>query len=252
MNKNIFFKKSEVFILLLLIGITINPSINGSPPDDHHEYYTMGNAFTQRGYHLTVQTDKNYYFPGEIVNFSGQFTEDGTGCKGRIQYTLIDPISGNIFGGLMFTEDTGFFHISYTLSDHANMGLYTFRVEYYYDTSIFATTSFEVTSHLRISNIRGGLGKIHAKITNLYSEDLHNVTWSIFVIPNGGFFAFEDNLTQGTIQLLKVNETVSIETSGGLLALGGIEVYMTAKGGGEEITRLYKGVMFFFLLLCRG
>ncbi|MFW6122555.1 MAG: hypothetical protein ACOC80_16870 [Petrotogales bacterium] len=93
MNKNNGFKRSitTTTLSLLLIGITIIPSINGFTQENLGVENKIVDAPTQDGYNISVETDRYYYLAGETVHFSGQLTENGVGFKGRIQYTLWDP-----------------------------------------------------------------------------------------------------------------------------------------------------------------
>ena len=119
-------------------------------------------------------------------------------------------------------------------------------------STVRATTSFKVSPRFQIEHVRGGLGKIHAKISNLFGKDLQNITWNIFVVPNGGFFTFDENSTNGTISVLKANETASIETTGFLRGLGFIQLSVTAKVGTETSTKVGNGFILFFMIVCRA
>jgi len=252
-KKNVFRRGIVATLSMLFIGVAIIPGINGFTLENLSGENKIMDASTQGGYNITVETDRYYYFRGDTVHFSGQLTKNGVGFRGEIQYELRNPHNNPFFGGMMYTENTGFFNITYKLRNNAPLGLYTFKVEYCDDTSVFATASFEVIPSLQIEKITGGLGKLCVGITNVRGENLDNVTWSILVFPfDGFFFLFEDTLTEGTIPLLEANETVSIKTSGFLLGLGELGVYVTANFGKEKTTKSCICNIFFFIIICKA
>lgn len=251
MNKKNNFKRGiTTMVSLLFIVITIIPSINGFTQENLIVQNKIMPAPTQNGYNITVETDRYYYYSGETVHFFGQLTENGVGFRGRIQYELRDPTNNPFFGGMRFTDYSGFFDIEYNLWESALIGLYNFKVEYYDDTSVFAKVSFEVLPNLRIEKITGGLGQIHVGISNDRGEDLHDVTWSIKVVGASGFFLFQEKLTQGSISLLGANEKVSIETSGLLVGLGALEIYVTTIAAEQRNTEFGIGFIFFLVIIC--
>ncbi len=245
MNKNNGFKSGIATTLsLLLIGITIVPSINGFTTENHCRENEIMDLPTQNGYNIVVETDRYYYLAGETVHFSGQLTKDGVGVKGRIQYAGWDPRNLNLFGGLRYTEEEGFFDIEYELWGHALLGVYKFKVEYYYNTSVFATTTFEVIPSLHIEKIAGGLFRIEATIKNRDDLNATNVNWSIKL--DGGAFIGKE--TKGTIPIIAPDTKETI-TSKLILGLGATTVKVTAESSeGVSDTREHSGFVFLFFI----
>jgi len=242
-NKNGFKRGIATTLSLLLIGITIIPSINGFAQENLSGENKIMDVPTQGGYNITVETDRYYYLAGETVHFSGQITENGVGFKGRIQYTLWDPRYYNIFGGLMYTENTGFFNIEYKLWNNAPIGLYVFNVEYYYNTSVFATTSFEVIPSLQIKEITGELFKVKTIIKNIGDLDATDVNWKIKL--DGGAFIGKE--TTGT-EDIPASEQITIY-SNFIFGLGATTVTVTAESAeGVTDTREQTGFVFLFFI----
>ncbi|MFW6122554.1 MAG: hypothetical protein ACOC80_16865 [Petrotogales bacterium] len=148
----------------------------------------------------------------------------------------------------MYTENTGFFNIEYKLWKDAPIGLYTFKVVYYYDTSVSATTYFEVIPSLHIENITGGLFKIKATIKNRDDLDATDVNWNIKL--DGG--AFIGKKTMGTLPSIKPDAEETI-TSNLILGLGATIVTVTAKSAeGVSDTREQRGFVFLFFINVRS
>lgn len=251
-KKSVLFNKTLIIgVIYLFIGIIILPNINGHIQKENDVVNEIIDAQTLGSYEITVETDKYYYFHGETVTFFGQITEDGVGFKARIQYDLRDPRNYNTFGGMMYTEGSGYFNITYKTHSNAINGVYHFKVYYHEDPSVFATTEIEVLPSLQIEKIKGGLGKISAQIKNIRGKDLINVTWLISVVPTRGNFLFEDILIEETIPLFKENETVQIKTDVLMIGIGTFEVCLQAKVGYDENTIIGNGFLFLIFVILK-
>ena len=159
MNKNIFFKKYVVLVLsFLFIGISVFPSISGSPfsvqlKDSDTKPMKI---LDEEIYNVTVQMEHPYYFPGDEVNISIRLTENGNGFQGLVIPTITNPLGDIIFLGIcLLTDIQGYENFSFLLDLDALSGTYIVSIEGRFGPSseiiMYANTTFEVVSSTPIN-----------------------------------------------------------------------------------------------------
>jgi len=96
---------------------------------------------------------------------------------------------------------------------------------------------------ISIEKIRGGFGKVIAKIKNIGTLEASNVNWSISV--SGGTFGLINVFTENTIDIIEVEVEEKIKTSGIIFGFGNIEVNVTAMiPAANTATKTVNGFVF--------
>jgi hypothetical protein len=78
---------------------------------------------------------------------------------------------------------------------------------------------------IEIGDISGGFGKIQTSASNIGTAEATDVTWSISV--KGGILQLLNSTSDGYIETLGIDESVTIQTQGLLFGLGKIEITVT-------------------------
>jgi len=124
-KQHFMMREIVIFLAIILISISVTGLVN-------------------RGYDLTVETDKPQYYPGEEVIIFGWLTENGTGVPmSGVCINVTDPEEYQILGGCMLTNETGYYEVIITLEPTAVLGVYEVLV-HSVEFDIDAETTFEV------------------------------------------------------------------------------------------------------------
>lgn len=124
-KQHFMMREIVIFLAIILISISVTGLVN-------------------RGYDLTVETDKLQYYPGEEVIIFGWLTENGSGIPDAgICISVKDPDEIEVFGACWVTNETGYYEFPFTLLINATLGIYNVTVEVH-EYNLDAYTTFEV------------------------------------------------------------------------------------------------------------
>lgn len=118
----------------------------------------------------------------------------------------------------------------------------------FYDNSDFCFRTYGTTPDLEISNIKGGVGKVSAEITNNLDQIIEDIDCTITV--NGGIFNQINVVSEITIDSLNIGESRKISSDGFIFGLGPIDIEITATCNDVgEVTEVENGWVILFLVL---
>jgi PKD repeat protein len=119
---------------------------------------TSSNALLLDEYSILVESDQEYYYPGETVYVTGQLLKNGEGIAGGYCPKALDPENNTYWNpGLCYMSNSdGTFEFNFSITQGSMLGTYTISVRGYIDAwEGYGNITIEVVSEEVIAEANG-------------------------------------------------------------------------------------------------